>query len=214
MTKRKLQLLAVFLGVTAIACFTKGKEIAQPMNATVRGQTTQGVSLEIPDARWEPVFFESLDTRTKKAGISSLRKTVLPDNDLEARFWYDYAEEIQGLIIRRSRETWSATYLRERHDHGPSSIEQERLAVPKSGWESAWRRLTSAGLLTLPDGSSQDCESGVLDGIGYVVETNVNRKYRTYRYGNPQLAKCDDAKRILSIERILSEEFRLPRTAK
>ena len=46
--------------------------------------------------------------------------------------------------------------------------------------------------------------------VSYVVETNVNRKYRTYRYGNPNLANCDEANRILLIETILSEEFQIP----
>lgn len=51
----------------------------------------------------------------------------------------------------------------------------------------------------------------VRDGISYVVETNLNRKYRTYRYGNPQFSSCEEARRILTIESILAEEFGLPR---
>jgi hypothetical protein len=43
--------------------------------------------------------------------------------------------------------------------------------------------------------------------MGYVVETNINGKYRTYRYSNPQVVNCDEAKQILLIEAILSEEF-------
>jgi hypothetical protein len=113
------------------------------------------------------------------------------------------------MIIRRAGEKWSATYLRQRYDHDPSSVEQKSLEVPKSGWESVWRRFTSAGILTLPDGSMTKCKSDVLDGIGYVVETNLNRKYGTYRYGNPQFADCDEAKRILAIEGIMFEEFGL-----
>jgi hypothetical protein len=89
------------------------------------------------------------------------------------------------------------------------SIQQESLGPPKSGWEAAWKRLTDAKILTLPDGSV-NCKTEVLDGIGYVVETNVNRKYRTYRYGNPSLATCDEAKQIVRIEAILADEFQIP----
>jgi hypothetical protein len=209
-TKRKLQLLMVLLAVITMACVPKTKDSAQPMNAIPKDQSTHGLSLEIPDARWEPAFFEALEARTKKAGIPGLRKTMRPDHDLEARFWYDRFEVIEGLIVRRSGGEWSATYLRQMYDHEPSSVQQVGLGVPRSGWDDAWRRLTSAGILTLPDGSTTKCESEVLDGISYVVETMVGRRYRTYRYGNPQFANCDEARRLLSIKTILSEEFRLP----
>lgn len=205
MTGRKLQLLAVLLGLAVNACV----HFKEPSPAVPNDQASQTLTLEVPTAKWEPVFFEALAVRTKQAGIPELRKTVLPNHDLEARFWYDHFEVIQGLIIRRSGEQWSASYLKQRVDSDPSSVRQETLGTPKSGWENAWNRLTSAGLLTLPDGSTTNCSSGGLDGIGYVVETNVDRKYRTYRYGNPQLATCDEAKRILSIESILADEFRL-----
>jgi hypothetical protein len=209
-SKHRLKLLGFLFGVAStVTCDFNSKEAIQPLNASPADQTAQGLTLEIPYARWEPAFFEALEVRTKKTGMSSLRRIVLPNDDLEVRFWYDHFEVISGLIIRRSAEEWSATYLRQRYAHEPSSVQQEILGAPKSGWEAAWRRLTSAGILTLPDGSTVKCKSEVLDGIGYVVETNLNRKYRTYRYGNPQFANCDEAKRILLIETILSEEFHL-----
>jgi hypothetical protein len=207
-TKSKLQLFTLLVGVATIACVTKSKEAAQSINATPRDQDNHNLSLEVPNAPWEPLFFQTLEARTKKAGIESLRRAALPDHNLEARFWYDHFEIIQGLIIRRSDDTWSATYLRQ-NDQTPASMQQEALGVPKSGWEGAWARLKTAGILALPDESVTKCDSSVLDGIGYVVETNVDRKYRTYRYDNPQFANCDEAKRILVIENVLSEEFEL-----
>lgn len=213
MTKRRLELLTLLVGVAVtIACVSKNKGVPQPLNANPMDQNAHGLSLDIPDAGWEPAFFEALQERTKKAGMSSLRSIVLPDNDLEVRFWYDHFEIISGLIIRRKDEKWSATYLRQRYDSQPSSVQAESLEEPKSGWEAAWRRLTNAGILTLPDGSTTKCKSEVLDGISYVVETNLNRKYRTFRYGNPQLADCDEAKQIMSIEEILADEFSPPKS--
>jgi hypothetical protein len=209
-SRRRLELLTFLLGVAGIvACVFNGKEAAQQRQAAPADQTAQGVILEIPDARWEPFFFKALEGRTSKIGMLSLRRTVLPDNDLEMRFWYDHFEVISGVIIRRSAEKWSATYLRQRNPQEPLSIEQESLGAPKSGWETAWKRLTDANILTLPDGSV-NCKTEVLDGVSYVVETNANRRYRTYRYGNPSRANCAEAKKIVMIEAILSEEFQIP----
>lgn len=209
-SKRKLELLVLLLPVAVlVACVFDGKQTAQQRERAPADQTAQGLTLEIPEARWEPFFFKALQERTDKIGISSLRRTVLPDNDLEVRFWYEYSEVISGVIIRRSAGKWSATYLRQRYEHEPLSIQQERLGAPKSGWEAAWKRLTDASILTLPDGPA-NCKVVVLDGYGYVVETNVNRKYRTYRYGNPSLANCDEAKQIIAIESILGDEFQIP----
>lgn len=206
--KSRVELLAVLLVVAGmVACVFNGKD--GPRRNELADQTAKGLALEVPDARWEPVFFKDLEGRTSKIGLLSLRRTVLPENDLEVRFWYDHFEVISGVIIRRSAEQWSATYLGQTKPQEPLSIQQESLGPPKSGWEAAWKRLTDAKILTLPDGSV-NCKTEVLDGIGYVVETNVNRKYRTYRYGNPSLATCDEAKQIVRIEAILADEFQIP----
>lgn len=112
MNTRRLKLLVILFGVAAtVACVSNGREVTPQRNVAPADQPTQGLTLEIPDARWEPFFFKALEERTKKIGLSSLRSMVLPDNDLEVRFWYDHFEVISGVIIRRSGEEWSATYL-------------------------------------------------------------------------------------------------------
>src|ERR1044071_2547083 len=112
MSWHRLRPLSVLLCIpVAIACVLNGKT-NQPANADVEKQPVQVPSLEIPDAAWERAFFAELEKRTTNAGISDLRKTVLPDQDLEMRFWYDHFEVIEGLIIRRSGGNWSATYLK------------------------------------------------------------------------------------------------------
>ena len=45
------------------------------------------------------------------------------------------------------------------------------------------------------------------DGMSYVVEFNSNGTYRTYLYDNPGYAKCDEAKQMIKIANIVSEEF-------
>lgn len=210
MNRRTLEILTMLVFVAnTVACDSNNKNLNQPPNATNTDQATQVLTLEIPNAPWEPNFFEALEKRTKNAGITSLRRTVLPGRDLEVRFWFDHFEIISGVIIRRSGDNWSATYLRQKQDHQPSSVQLETLGTPQSGWDVVWSRLKSAGILTLPDGFANNCQSGALDGVGYVVETNVDRKYRTYWYGNPQWADCEEAKQVLAIKSIIFEEFRL-----
>ncbi len=199
---------ALFIGIAVTtACLSSGKHMAIQPKATPTPQNAPGLQLEIPDAPWEPAFFNALEERAKTVSLPSLRTVVLPEHDLEARFWYDHFEVISGLIIRRSGNKWFAIGLRQIHDHLPSSIKQEDLRPPRSGWKDAWKKLVDAGVLTLPDASKAGCRTEVLDGLGYVVETNVNRKYRTYRYGNPAFAKCDEAKQMILVGQILGDEF-------
>jgi hypothetical protein len=199
--------LSVLLCIpVAIACVLNGKQ-HQPANGNGK-QPVEVPSLDVPDAPWERAFFEELEERTSRAGISDLRKTVLPDRDLEMRFWYDHFEDIQGLILRRSGGSWSATYLKQK-SHRDLAFETKATGPPKAGWEDVWTRLVSAGILTLPDQSQTNCKSEALDGVGYVVETSANGKYKTFRYGNPQLLNCDQARLVQSIEMIVGEAFGL-----
>lgn len=173
----------------------------------VKEQTLQ---LEIPDAPWEAAFFAQLEQRTKAVNLPGLRTVVLPERDLEVRFWYDRFEIINGVVIRRTGQHWSAYWIYQDEDHLPSSAQMATLHSPKSGWDSFWKNLLETGILTLPDSPRAHCHNEALDGIGYIVETNVDRKYRTYRYGNPQWMKCSEAKQMIELEKMIADEFRLP----
>lgn len=96
----------------------------------------QTVQVEIPDWPGEAVFFEQLETRTTAVNLPSLRMIVLPEDDLEVRFWYDRLEIIDGLVIRRTGSQWSASWIYQAKDHLPSSAKMVTLGPPKSGWES------------------------------------------------------------------------------
>ena len=141
--------------------------------------------------------------------LPNLRTVVLPENDLEVRFWYEGMEIIHGVVIRRMQQQWSANWIYQTVDSQPSSAKMVLLDPPKSGWDVLWKRLVDAGILTLPDSPQPRCSSGALDGISYIVETNVNRTYRTYMYSNPQLMKCPEAKQMLRLEKTLGDEFSL-----
>jgi hypothetical protein len=67
--------------------------------------------------------------------------------------------------------------------------------------------LKKRGTLTLPDASAIGCSARINDEMSYVVELNTNGTYRTYVYDNPNAAKCNEAKRMIGIGNIISEEF-------
>jgi hypothetical protein len=100
-------------------------------------------------------------------------------------------------------------FVRQTRDHLPSEIKLEAMPAPRSGWETAWEKLVSAGILTLPDAEELGCNSPGFDTVAYVIETNAHGVYRTYRYNNPAKAKCNEASRIVLIEELIGEEFGL-----
>ena len=163
--------------------------------------------LEIPNASWEKLFFKEINNVTNLSDLQELRKTKLSKNDLEVRIWRGFGlSDFEGIVITRTNGNWAAIHIR-----GDSYIEIKNttvtnLRVPKSGWDSFWNKINEAGILTLPDASQINCEVYGLDGTSIVVETNHQKKYRTYRYWISSL-KCEEAKQLEKIGEIFAEEF-------
>lgn len=205
MTRDGISVIAVMIVFLSFAGTTGCQRVgvsSSQMSATQLVEKGQTPRLEIPKADWEKPFFEALEERLKQVNLSSLRKALLPENDLEVRFWYDGRPDIiNGFVIRRSGKRWGAIGVRQTGERHFSPVKQEPLGTPKSGWNTTWKRLVEAGILTLLDGSKVQCPTEIYGGA-FVVETNVKGTYRTYRYSSPQFAKCDEAKRILLIEEI------------
>jgi hypothetical protein len=169
------------------------------------------LQLIIPKDGWESIFFESINERTKIANLPSLRSDALPENDLEVRVWHGFGiTALEGFVLKRAAGQWSAIHLEGTRPRLPESEYQKKLQPPKSGWETCWRRLVDAGILTLPDASERQCSAGIDDGMSYVVEFNSGGTYRTYLYDNPSYAKCNEAKQMIKIGNIISEEFEVP----
>ena len=217
MTHGEIRLIAVLIIFLSFASTTGCRRVGEsssPMNGTQLVEKGQTPRREMPEADWEPPFFEALEERIKQVNLPSLRKALLPENDLEVRFWYDGRPDIiNGFVIRRSGNRWSAIGVRQTGERHFSPVKEESLGAPKSGWDATWKRLVDAGILTLPDGSKVHCPTEIYGGA-FVVETNVKGTYRTYRYSSPQFAKCDEAQRILLIEEIFADEFELKRAEK
>jgi len=169
----------------------------------------QEVRLIIPEASWEPSLFRHINPVVSRSGQVELRKANLPKGDVELRVWWGFGlSPLQGITLRRVSGHWSAIHVRADEEHESGRVERKELSPPESGWEACWQRLLGAGVLTLPDASEADCGEGGLDGVSFVVETNADRTYRTFKYSNPTIAECDEAKQMVKITGIIGEEFR------
>jgi hypothetical protein len=176
----------------------------------------QEFRVSIPNERWVHIAFEmpglasrSINEITGEAGLENLRAAPLPGGDLEVRAWSGFGIDgkTYGVILRRSAGRWSVVHLYEPGGGQRVQVYEDSQAVPKSGWDKAWGELVGAGILTLPDASAIQCRAGVVDGVGYIVEVNANRSYRTYMYDNPEYAKCGEAKQMIGIADIIEDEF-------
>jgi hypothetical protein len=172
-------------------------------------QKRNPLQLIIPNTGWEPIFFQSINERASIAKLPSLRSAALKEDQLEVRVWHGFGlTALEGLVLRDDGE-WTAVHVDGIHPRLPRSEYQKHLQAPKSGWHECWVRLVEAGISTLPDASEIQCSAHALDGMSYVVELNLKGTYRTYLYDNPSYAKCDEAKRMIKIGNIISEEFGL-----
>jgi hypothetical protein len=157
-----------------------------------------------------------INDRLAKVNLPSLRTVVLPDGDFEVRVWIGFGLNGEDcFILRRFSGQWSAMHLQGMAEAPPFPNSLAPLSSPKSGWNKSWQRLVDAGILTLPDAREVNCNAGVVDGISYVVESNINMVYRTYAYGNPWYDKppfykrCNEARQMILIGKIIGEEFGL-----
>jgi hypothetical protein len=153
-----------------------------------------------------------------KVNLRNLRTVLLPDGDFEIRVWIGFGWNGEDcFILRYFSGQWSAIHLQGMAEAPPFPNSLTPLPSPKSGWNQAWRRLVDAGILTLPDAAEAKCHPGVLDGSCYVVESNINMIYRTYLYCNPWYdnpplyKRCNEAKQMVLIGKIIGEEFGLER---
>jgi hypothetical protein len=205
-----MKLLALLMALTA--SFSSLQLMQTDKGTPV--QKRKEIQLNIPKDVWEPIFFEAINERAKFANLKALRKEALPENDIEVRVWHGFGlTALEGFSLKRAAGKWSAIHLDGIHSRLPRSESQKKLPAPKSGWELCWQRLEEAGILTLPDASAIGCSAMMNDGMSYVVEFNNKGSYRTYMYDNPSYAKCKEAKQMIKIGNIISEEFGVPEMA-
>jgi hypothetical protein len=210
MIRSVLFLLLVFL----TAC----SEMSKETTATQQSPTPKReLKTDIPKDSWVKIYFEAIDENDSRGidkiaernGLSKLRETILPENDLEIRIWVGFGKYgNDALIIKRNLGNWSAVSLKQMICHAENRG-KTNLQTPKSGWEATWQKLVEAGILTLPDSSKLKSRNYVIDGKSYVVETNSDYLYRTYEYSQPDDQKGIEATQIVKIGQIIVDEFGL-----
>lgn len=169
-------------------------------------QESQKVKIELPGARWEPIFFKTINKTTKLGGLEELRKTKLNEDDIEVRVWRGFGlGSLEGVILKLTNNRWKAFHVKANHYFEPTQAEVKQLSSPKSGWDYLWKNVTEQGLLTLRDPSEINCEDSGIDGTAYVVEINQNNIYRTYKMR--EYGKCLGVRQMETIDDLIGEEF-------
>lgn len=203
--------ISVALGVTVLlSYYVAGGQDESPKNPSSSATQDEEGFKKVPVALWHLRLLKDIDKVTKKANLTSLRTKELPKSDFEVRIWFMPGPlGTDGLVLNRTQNIWVASYVHGlRAKHG-SDEGLKNLPMPKSGWDTAWGRLVDAGLLTIVDASELNCDDAGKDTIVYFVETNVNGTYRPYSYSNLDAAKCEDAKKMIQVLKVLNEEFGL-----
>jgi hypothetical protein len=196
--------------------------LSAPNVASERNQDLRGVlpklsnvpnisfpSPEKSNFSWEDSYFEEI----KEFNLKRLKSKALHGDDFEVRHWSGFGIILpRGFVLIRTSGEWSAVSLNwefSENRQGKRDIKpiNKKLDAPKSGWDAAWQKLADAGILILPDAEKINCISGVTDGMSYIVEYKLKNTYRTYMYDNPEHAECEEAKRMLKINKIIGEEF-------
>ena len=156
--------------------------------------------IEIPQDPWEPIFFHVINWYSEKAGWTPLRQMDIPNGAIEVRVWSWFGFwGSEGLLLRRDGDQWLGLYTRNGFE--------VREVHPETSWNALWKRVEALGILTLPDSSTLPGEADSLDGIGYVVEINDGKLYRTYHYDNPQGQEWPEAEKIIEIVKTLYGEL-------
>lgn len=185
-------------------------------NPKTESQTFPNIPFPSPEKsniKWEDSYFKEIIKREKPSNLKRLKSKVLPEDDLELRIWSGFGLSLlEGLVLRRTSGEWSALHLdwevSEKHDDKRNIKPlDKKLDAPASGWDTAWQKPIDAGIFTLPSPTDINCSGNAFDGFTYVIEYKLNNKYRTYMYDNPEYAKCDEAKRMVKINKIIAEEF-------
>ncbi len=159
----------------------------------------------IPEEVEKSFYLRAIDELASKNNLPKLRETLLPNDDLEIRVQIGFGlYGVDALVLKRSSNEWQATHYRGMLCWYPNKG-TVNVAPPKSGWETAWQKLKEAGILSL----SGTKDAGWNDGTSYIVETNLNKTYLVYAFGNPDGLKDREGKQMVKIAEVLAEEFGL-----
>lgn len=189
--------------IAASLTFTIGMAAPIPwFEEAIEEQTeTDELRVIIPEDIRSSHYLGLIDQFESYYDLPKLRESTLPGDDIEIRVYVSgFTLGTDVLILRRTSDKWQGTHYSgmtpriSRHFNGVS---------PLSNWSTIWKRLKEAGILSL----SGTKDSRVQDGVVYIVETNLNKTYLAYAFANPAQLEDEDGTKMVTIARILAEEF-------
>jgi hypothetical protein len=162
----------------------------------------------LPERKANEFISRDVDQIAKIGGLPPLKMASLAQADTEIRIWYGLGLfPLEGFAMKRTGAHLTAFHLKAYDYYQFNRATLLQLAAPKSGWEACWQRLINADVLNLPSGT----ESPDPDAQGFYVEVMNNGSYRNYQYNSPEYSESPNAKRMLAIGDIISDEFGLKR---
>lgn len=158
-------------------------------------------------SRVDTIFFQEINRVTDLAGIESLRTVYVPKDDLEVRVWRGFGlSPLEGVLLRRTGNSWSGLHLTADQYFEAQNVQVEMLQPPRSGWTTFATEIVDNGLLRLPKMREEACDENGVDGIGYLVEINHNRTYRSYLYRDGNTG-CRESEEMSNIGEVIGLEF-------
>jgi hypothetical protein len=158
---------------------------------------------------------EGINDWAKKEGqLKKLTEISFPGGDFEVRIWMRQGVGTpvgtNGLVIKKEGQKWTGFNV-DRMMSVKNDEMKNGFVIPKSEWETVWKKLTASGLLSLPDYTELENYQGdkVEDGVQFIVEINKDKVYRIYTYWNPDLDENNEARQMVRISDIIAGEFGL-----
>lgn len=215
----------IFLCITILILSSCSQETSQKVENSFSNVNTNSISLNEKEkhfgdrkAEIRKQFKEYIENVSKEFGVSLLEKEKITDGNLEVRIWRfsSFSTQDSVLVLTRFENKWSANLIRRTikmsdldKEKPPKKFFRKLLNNPKSDWEKFWQELIKEQILILPSGDEvgnevcPDCEL-------FLIETNIEGKYRAYDYHSPAYFKeIKEAQQIVKIYDIISNEFDL-----
>lgn len=134
-------------------------------------------------------------------------------DSLQIRIWlgHSLARVRYVVILKYKDQEWKGQMVSFNNFYGKNDPGKKvRKVSPRSGWGTLIDSLYKLGIVTLPNETAvagYNCNGGT-DGVSYDFEIATSKRYRYYRYDNPEYCKSFwQARNVLQIASLLEKEF-------
>jgi hypothetical protein len=201
--------LIILLSLSSLSCSTAKNGAHVDLRGSA-SDTSTTKSTTTGQKKWEPIFFRIINERLQGTDIKNLRDQEISSDSKEIRIWSGFdLYPLKGIILKQSGVDWSARYLPPLDDLPNTQKSSYFLPPPKSGWKKLWEKLESLDIISLPDATDIGANNPSPDVGAVVVEIKTSDGYRTYKYDGLEASEHPEAKKMVKICKILSDEFKI-----